>query len=229
MAEAGGGNFQFIGKASELRGFFERELGELLTVVAAGLSLSLTLPHGVHARLINAFPAERHGKRIDVALGDLPASDEVNLIFAVTVEPGEAGASHLATLSADWADPASDSRRSFDLTLPPLCLVDARTFEATPVDADVAEQGALQRAAVEQREAMRLDRQGRHAESRARMAAAAQRLAAAPATAAVYAMRTSAEVLASYDDEAMLSESVRKSATYDAHRYSRGKGNKPPA
>ncbi|HKG26038.1 MAG TPA: VWA domain-containing protein [Thermomicrobiales bacterium] len=229
LAEAGGGNFQFIGKAAELRGFFERELGELLTVVAAGLSLSLTLPHGVRARLVNAFPSERHGKRIDVALGDLPASDELNLVFAVSVATGGRNEERLATLSASWSDPATDSRRSFDLTLPPLRLADAATVEATPVDAGVAEQAALQRAAVEQREAMRLDRQGRYAESRVRMAAAAQALAAAPMTEAVYAMRMSAEALAAYDASETLSEEVRKSATYDALRYSRGKGKGTPA
>jgi Ca-activated chloride channel family protein len=225
MAEAGGGNFQFIGKAGELRGFFARELGELLTVVAAGLSLSLTLPPGARARLVNAFPAERHGDRLDVALGDLPASDELNLVFAVTIEAATRDATHLANLGALWSDPATDSRRSFDLTLPPLRLADQDTVDATPADPDVAEQAALQHAAIAQREAMRLDRQGRYAESRAKMAAAAHGLAAAPATASVMAMRMSAESLASYDASATLSEEVRKSATYRALRYSRGKAD----
>jgi Ca-activated chloride channel family protein len=226
MAEAGGGNFQFIGKTDELRGFFERELGELLTVVAAGLSLSLTLPPGVRAHLVNAFPAERHGTRWDVAIGDLPASDELNLIFAVTAEPGTRDTTHLATLNAVWSDPATDSRRSFDLTLPPLRLTDKSTVEATAVDADVAEQAALQRAAIDQREAMRLDRQGRYAESRARMAAAVQYLAAAPATASVAAMQTNVYELAMADEAAMLSEETRKGATYRALRQSRGKADK---
>ncbi|MEA2597045.1 MAG: Ca-activated chloride channel [Thermomicrobiales bacterium] len=225
MAEAGGGNFQFIDTSGELRAFFARELGELLTVVAAGLSLSLTLPHGVRARLINAFPAERHGKRIDVALGDLPASDELNLIFAVAVEPGARDATHLATLSAVWSDPTTDSRRSFDLTLPPLRLADSSTVDASPADPDVAEQAALQLAAVAQREAMRLDREGRYAESRSRMAASAHALAAAPATAAVHSMQMSAEALAAYDASETLSEGVRKSATYHALRFSRGKAD----
>ena len=72
---------------------------------------------------------------------------------------------------------------------------------------------------------MRLDRQGRYAESRARMASAAHALAAAPATAAVYSMQMDAEALASYDASATLSEEVRKSATYRALRYSRGKAD----
>jgi Ca-activated chloride channel family protein len=228
MAEAGGGNFQFVGKSDELRGFFERELGELLTVVAAGLSLSLSLPAGGRARLVNAFPAERHGDRLDVALGDLPATDELNLVFAVNIDPGARDTAHLATLNAVWSDPATDSTRSFDLTLPPLRLADQPTVDATPVDADVAEQAALQRAAIDQREAMRLDRQGRYAESRARMAAAVQYLAAAPATASVAAMQTSVYELAVADESAMLSEETRKGATYHALRQSRGKAHTAP-
>ncbi len=229
MAEAGGGNFQFIDKVSELRGFFAMELGELLTVVAAGLSLSLTLPHGVRARLVTPFPVERQGKRIDVELGDLPASGKVDLIFSVKVEGGARDSAHLATLNAVWSDPATDRRRSFDLTVPPLRLADAATVAGTPVDTDVAEEAALQRARVEQREAMRLDRQGRHAESRVRMAAASQAMAAAPATASVMEMRMDLDALAAYDPSAMLSEEVRKSTTYNAHRRLRGKGNTPPA
>jgi Ca-activated chloride channel family protein len=229
MAEAGGGNFQFIGRASELRAFFERELGELLTVVAAGLSISLTLPHGVRARLVNGFPVDRQGKTINVELGDLPATDELNLIFSIRVEAGTHSSEHLATLHAVWSDPATDSRRSFDLTLPPLRLADHATVEATPADSDVAEQAALQRAAVEQREAMRLDRQGRYAESRVRMAAASQALSAAPPTASVMAMKLDTDALAAYDQSAMLSEEVRKSTTYNALRRLRGKGNNPPA
>jgi hypothetical protein len=144
----------------------------------------------------------------------------------VTAEPGTRDTTHLATLNAVWSDPATDSRRSFDLTLPPLRLTDKSTVEATAVDADVAEQAALQRAAIDQREAMRLDRQGRYAESRARMAAAVQYLAAAPATASVAAMQTNVYELAMADEAAMLSEETRKGATYRALRQSRGKADK---
>jgi Ca-activated chloride channel family protein len=223
MAEAGGGNFQFIASSGELRGFFERELGELLTVVAAGLTFSITLPHGLRAHLVNAFPTERHGKRIDVALGDLPATDELNLIFAIDAAPASIGTNHLVSLGAVWADPATDSRQTFDLTLSPLRVVDPKTVDATPIDSDVAEQAALQRAAAGQREAMRLDRQGRFAESRAHLRHAATLLAAAPMTAQVSESYETAMMYAEQDETSGLSESIRKTATYDAFRRQRGK------
>jgi Ca-activated chloride channel homolog len=221
MTEAGGGNFQFIGHAGQLREFFECELGELLTVVAAEISLSLTLPHGVRARLINAFPTERHGKRIDVAIRDLPANEELNLIFAITVEPGMHDTTHIVALEASWSDPTTDRRASFDRSLP-LRLTDRATADATPVDSDVAEQAAVQRAEVAKREAMRLDRQGRYAESRAQLRQGAAFLAAAPATPYVQEMRMEADTLAAYD-LSPLTEEIRKDTTFRALRRSRGK------
>jgi Ca-activated chloride channel family protein len=223
LAEAGGGNFQFIEQPRQLRAFFERELGEMLAVVAAGLNLSLTLPHGLRARLLNLFPVNREGKRIDVAIGDLPASDEIHLIFAVSARSGEVGATHLVQLDASWTDPAADRRQSLCETLPPLVLADHATVNATPRDETVAEQAALQRSAVEQREAMRLDRAGRFAESRARMHAAAQALTAAPATDTVSERLAMAQQYAAYDATVAYDEPTRKRGAYDAHRHSRGK------
>jgi Ca-activated chloride channel family protein len=221
MAEAGGGNFQFIERPNQLRAFFEQELGELLSVVAAGMRFALTLPHGVRARLVSAYPVDRQGKRLDIAIGDLPAGEEVCLIFELTVAPGMIGATHLATFEATWADPAADAGRSFTLTLPPLVYADPATVEATPSDAGVSEQAALQRSAAEQREAMRLDRAGRHAESRARMRNAAQVLAAAPQTASVAGHYASAIRLADHDEAIAYDEATRKRGVYDAHRVSR--------
>ncbi len=223
LAEAGGGNFQFIEQPRQLRAFFERELGEMLTVVAAGLNLSLTLPHGLRARLLNLFPVNREGKRIDVAIGDLPATDEIYLIFAVASRPGAVASTHLVQLDASWADPAADRRQSISRTLPPLVLADRATVDATPVDPTVAEQAALQRAAAEQREAMRLDRAGRFAESRARMHVAAQALSMAPTTAMVSERLAMAQQYAAYDSTVAYDEPTRKRGAYDAHRHSRGK------
>ncbi|HET8521720.1 MAG TPA: VWA domain-containing protein [Thermomicrobiales bacterium] len=223
MAEAGGGNFQFIEQPSQLRAFFARELGELLTVVAADLNLSLTLPHGLRARLLNLFPVNREGNRLDIAIGDLPASDEIHLIFAVTARAGVTGASHLVQLDATWADPTADRRQSVSQILPPLVLADRATVEATPGDQIVAEQAGLQRAAAAQREAMRLDRAGRFAESRAHMRAAAQSLAMAPPTTMVAERLAMAQQYADYDPTVAYDESTRKRGAYDAHRHSRGK------
>src|SRR5687768_7533972 len=68
MAEAGGGNFAFVEHPKDLPAFFARELGEALSVVASSASISLSVPKGVRARLLNPFPVEREGKQLSIAL-----------------------------------------------------------------------------------------------------------------------------------------------------------------
>lgn len=223
MAEAGGGNFQFIERADELRAFFAREVNDLLTVTAAGLRLSLTLPPEVAAALVNPFPCERQGDRIEVALGDLPASDELHLVFLVRVPAGPVGTAHRVAMTATWADPAADVRRTTDLAPARLLLADPATVALAALDPDIAEQAALQRAAAERRAAMRLDRAGRYDDARARMRAAADALRAAPMTAAIMdELRVTAN-LAAAPASAPYAEDVRKRATFDAFRRARGK------
>jgi Ca-activated chloride channel family protein len=221
LAEAGGGNFQFIEHAAQLREFFEKELGELLTIAAAGLTISLTLPHGVRARLLNSYPVERTGKRIDVSLGELPAGDEVNLIFALTVAPAAVDTSHQISVDAAWADPIADVRRSISMFLPALLVDDPKEVERTPIDETVRELVLLQRAAADQREAIRLDRAGRHVESRAHLKQVAQYLSAAPASVDIQARLHGIQGLAEYDENTAYGEAIRKQAIHEAHRDSR--------
>jgi Ca-activated chloride channel family protein len=221
MAEAGGGNFQFIEHAGQLRAFFERELGELLTIAAAGLTISLKMPHGVRARLLNSYPAERAGKHVNVAIGELPAGEEVNLIFKLKIAPGAAGNLHQLSLEANWTDPTADARRSLCPDLAALLLADQKAVDAAPIDETVGEKVALERANADQREAIRLDRAGRHAESRAQLREMASYLQVAPSSARVQAKLSRVEYLASFADDATYDESTRKQATFEAHYDSR--------
>ncbi len=223
MAEAGGGNFQFIAHPGELRAFFTRELGELLTVIATDFTVSLTLPAGVRARLISAFPSEQRRNQIDVSLRDLSASETLCLVFSVTSEAGEPGTARLATLRASWADPSADTRRAQDLTLPPLVLADAESVAATPEDPEVAEEAAIQRAAAERRKAMRLDRQGRSREAKMYLQRSAAYLAAAPQSARVAEEFSMSAALADMDADEGYGEDVRKQVTFAAMRRLRGK------
>jgi Ca-activated chloride channel family protein len=221
MAEAGGGNFQYIAGASQLREFFERELGDLLEIAAAGMTISLTLPHGVRAQLLNFFPAQRIGKRIDVSIGELSANDEINLVFALQVAPGKVGTSHQISVEATWADPIADARRSVAMFLPALLVDEPNKVEQAPVDETVREQVAKKRAASDQREAVRLDRAGRYVESRAKLLAADAYLAAAPPSAEISHLRMEFKNMAEYDASIAYDEATRKQAIHDAHHRSR--------
>jgi Ca-activated chloride channel family protein len=223
MSEAGGGNFQYIERPDQLPAFFQVEIGELLSLVATGFTLSVTLPHGVRARLVNAFPVERTGKRIDVAIGEIPSGNEIQLVFDVTVEPGGIGTVHTVALAAAWTDPMADDSRRFERSLPPLTVVSREDAERAPVDPAVLEEAAVQRGSAAQREAMRLDRAGRHAESRAHLRESHAMLAAAPQSARVTDFAMELNMLAEADPNAGFASSVHKRATFDSMRRSRGK------
>ena len=223
MAEAGGGTFGFAASAAELPAFFARELRELLSVAAAGLSFDLTLPHGVRAELVSAFPHERHGTRIAVALGDLPAGDELTIVFGVRVAAGAVGTAHALRLDASWADPAADARRSLRVEPAPLVVAAAGTVAAADVDPLVVERAALQRASIARREALALDRAGRHLESRAGMQRAASYLLAAPMTAEIREDLSTTAGFAAAEADAAYSELDRKRAAFHDARRARGR------
>jgi hypothetical protein len=225
MTEAGGGNYKHIRRSDELTGFFQEEIGELMTIVAASLTLSLTLPHGVRANLVNAFPSERTGKRIDVAIGDIPAGNELRLVFDLTVEKGRIGTMHPIGIAFSWTDPAADRSRTLDLPVPPLTIVTNSAYDRMEVDAFVQEEAVVERGNAAQREAMRLDRAGRFAESRARLRESSAMLAAAPQSARVMGMAMEIDALANIAEDHAYDTTVHKQVTYDAMRRSRGQQN----
>jgi len=223
LAEAGGGNFQFIETPDALPAFFGRELRELLTVAAAALTVSLTFPPGADADLIGPFPTERRGRTLRIALGDLPAGDERDLILALRLPPGAAGERLQFGATVAWVDPAADARRSLAADPPPLTRATPARIAETPADPLVAERAAIQRATAERRQAIALDRAGRFAESRARMRQAAAILAAAPTTDAVGADLRLSEAYAAASAAAPYAERDRKRGAWENALRARGR------
>ena len=226
MAEAGGGNFQYVADPEQLRAFFAAELQELFSVTASGLTITLTLPAGVAANLVSAFPAEAKGGRLDVAIGDLPAADEIDLVFTMTAERGAVGDRLPVAVVARWTDPRADARREQDVVLESLRRLTPDQIAGMPGDQLVVERAALQRAAAERREGLELDRAGRFAESRARMANARSLLSKAPKSDAVqFDLKVSALLaedinLGGYDSH------VRKSTQFGESQRRRGRAER---
>lgn len=222
MAEAGGGNFKYVANPAELREFFSEELQELFTVHATGFTIGFTCPHGARAELISAFPVTRHGKRFEVAIGDIAARDEVDLVFAVRVKPGAVHTALPFEVTAAWTDPREDQRHRVTIALETLSRAAGPDVTNAPADPLVQERSALQRAAAERRTALDLDRQGRHRESRLRMAEAQAFLLAAPMTEAVAFDLQESNVMASFSDDFAYSQHDRKAA--QEREYQRRKG-----
>jgi Ca-activated chloride channel family protein len=227
MAEAGGGNFQYVSDPEALRGFFATELQELFSVAATGFTVSLSLPSGVTATLVSAFPVETQGACVDVAIGDLPAGDEIDLIFTVTAESGDIGEPIPVAAVARWTDPRADARREREIALDPLRRVSAEEIGNITRDDLVAEQAALQQAAAARRAGLDLDRAGRFAESRAMMADAQVLLDLAPMTDAVRYQLEESAFLAAAPATGGYSSHVRKSAQHREAQRRRGRTDRP--
>jgi Ca-activated chloride channel homolog len=228
MAEAGGGNFQYVSGPEGLRTFFAHELQELFSVAATGLTITLVLPTGVDAELVSAFPVELRGNALEVAIGDLPAGDEIDLVFTVRAGHGNTGDLLPVDVTACWTDPRADARREYVATLEPLRRADGRDVTAATPDDLVVERAARKRAAAERRAGLELDRAGRFAESRARMRQSQAYLAAAPMTAAVQADLAETVALAFEPATAGYGSHLRKSAQYRDTLRRRGRQGPEP-
>ena len=228
MAEAGGGNFQYVADPEGLRAFFARELQELFSVTATGFIVTLALPPGFHTELVSAFPVESRANALDVAIGDLPAGDEIDLVFTLRVEPGFAGDLLPVAVTACWTDPRADARREIIASPTPLRRVDLSEIDAVASDESVVERAARQRAAAERRAGLDLDRAGRFQESRARMIRSRDFLAAAPMTAEVRADLAETTALAFESPAAAYDSHLRKSAQFRDNLRRRGRAGRDP-
>lgn len=222
MAEAGGGNFRFIGQPSELPAFFADELGELTSIIGLRPRLELTLPLGLRAYLANAFPVTRVGKTLTIDLRDLASGDGIDLIFRVTTGPWSPGPIPPFAARLVWTDPDSGQHVALDCPIDPLSRVSAEEAGVVPGDDMVRERAGLELAARAHREAIRLDREGRFEESRHQFRSAGQALLAAPQSVEVAAQIRVSEELASASMAAPLAERTRKERVAYHADHSRG-------
>jgi Ca-activated chloride channel family protein len=221
MAEAGGGTFQYIAQPSELSAFFENEIGNLLAITAIHPRLRLTLPDGIHAHLINAFPHHREGKTITVDLRDLSVGDEVMLVFDASVAPGVAGSSLVPAFDLRWTETVTNERSRLQGQAVSIARVTSEDAADVLPDDDVAVTVAIERAAKAQREAIELDRAGRFEESRSAFRVAHNMMTAAPATPEIELERKLTQSLANAP-LAALKEEIRKERIFTNLRRSRG-------
>jgi Ca-activated chloride channel family protein len=234
LVEAGGGNFAWIGEPGDLPAFFEQEIGGLTAIAALRPQVEITLPPGLRAHLLNMFPTSRQGKTITIDVRDLADGDEVHLMLVVTHRGRAASRSRLTGVFRS-IDPQTGQRMAVELEIPALARVPDAEAHAAPLDNAVSIRRAREQSLLDQREALRLDREGRFAESRQAFAVSRLRLEDADTRAAAtgYAGLTdeairdlraatvqSADLAAA--PAAPLSEAIHKERAANRARHSRG-------
>ncbi len=226
MAEAGGGDFAFVNRPSEIPAFFARELDRVQRIVLAGTVVTITLPKSVFGRLVSAFPEQRLHKTFDIAIGDIPANDEVSIVFDVTTPASVAGAMLGCSVTATWKDVETAKTVTVDITPEPLEVVPQGSHRLGHTDSAVSIETALQRAARQQREAMRLDREGRFQESRQFHRQARTVLDDAPDSPLIAERRAEARGLAEYSAASAFPEQIRKQSVHNVMRRGRGRDDR---
>jgi len=117
MATEGGGNFYFIENATQIPDLITSEIGEALEVVIPKAALTVALPRGAEAEVMNRFHAQKlHGESaIRIELGDLVSAQELNVVIKVKFPHGGIGSavSASASLGGDVALFEAEARVSW--------------------------------------------------------------------------------------------------------------------
>ena len=175
MAEQGGGHFYYIERPDQIPGMFERELGDLLTVVAREAFLALYIPRSVSLELLGDLPHERAGKRLRIFLGDMYGGERRALFTRVITPPDMPGTSLVLRGELGYAD-LSGRTTTVAATVAFSYVREAEVLLA-PVVAEVLERAGEVEMAAATAQALRLERAGQRQQAQALLQ---HTLAAAP-------------------------------------------------
>lgn len=179
MAEAGGGHFYYIERPEQIPDYLASELGELLTVVARSVQMSVAVTGNAAIQCLNDLPIAS-GK---YQLGDLSEAAIVDLLFSLDIAPGN---QQPITLQVDvsWVEADSQAERRAAAESGLALGTDDAAAAAEP-DGDTVRQVVLVRGARVREQALVHNRKGEYREAKrmvdAELAELRSMSAAAPA------------------------------------------------
>ncbi len=110
LAAESDGNHAFVESSRDLVRIFERELGDILSVVAREVRIEIRCADGVRPLRIVGREADIVGQRAYASLNELYGSQEKYLLLELEVPAGRAGEERdVATVDVAYADTASKS------------------------------------------------------------------------------------------------------------------------
>ena len=152
LADAGGGNFQFIESAVQIADFVASEVGEALATTVREAVLVVDAGPGAIVESINDFPCREAEGTWRIAIGSLYSRQTLTPVLRITFPKGEAGnsrdvtirvedqdhalANAKATMTFTWASQKENDKQSRDVSVDRL---------AASLDAARAERDALER------------------------------------------------------------------------------------
>ncbi len=155
IADAGGGNYYYIGSPEDIPVALEQELGELSSVVGQNLTVDF---RAQDAQVVAVLGFD--GNQLPAAAGDVQAGATRSVILALAVPASEAGEAVLGEVRCSWT-PLGRALERVERKITVSAVVSddpVRVREAQ--DEEVLRAAHLQLAAVENREATRSAAQG---------------------------------------------------------------------
>jgi Ca-activated chloride channel homolog len=168
MANAGGGAFYFIESPEVTPVIFQEELQGLLSVVGQNLTISLDQTEYINeVRQLNAYPMQKHGRRVTCRLGDVFGDEIKALLLELTIPAlKEIGTRQIATLRFEYDELTEGGSRHQMYEMPVMVNVaTASAFAPTTFNRDVRRSVLLLSAAQARRSAVEAADKGRYAEA----------------------------------------------------------------
>jgi len=211
LATEGGGHFFYIEQPRQIPDVFQRELGELLTVVAREAFVSVTLPPGTDVELLGELPHERTGQHLRIFLGDLFAGAERRVYANMLIPPHKSGASIVITSDLSYADLDAHTH-TLAVDLPLQYVTEAEVLRVS-LNKELLERAGTIELATTAARALRLERAGQHRQAQALMQQSLQSNAAHIPAPVAAAYQQLAENL-----EQGLNEGQRKAVHFAAYK-----------
>ena len=176
MARAGGGRVSHVTDKATAREAFAGELAELAGTVLSSIALDLRLPPGLSLTLLSQFPFTTSGSAITIEPRDLQSGAPLDLILLASFT-GPGNAAELP-VTGFWSgvDAITGQSTTGTIEVPSLRVVSLADAQRFPVNPAVSILRTMEETLLDQREALRLDREHDFGTSRAVFADIHQRL-----------------------------------------------------
>jgi len=160
------GNHAFVEHPDDLVGIFNKEFGDVFSVVGQGAEVEIEFPENIHPLRTLGRPAKIDDQRVNFDLRQIYGGQEKYLLIEVEIA-GEAARDRLqaAELSARYTDMRTKQSATLEDRVPLTFSDDAETIEASR-DKDVLSAATRQIATARSEEAVKLRDSGRVEEAK---------------------------------------------------------------
>lgn len=172
MADAGGGNFQFIESAAQIADFVASEVGEALAITVREGVLVVDAGAGAVVESLNDFPCRQEGTAWRVAFGSLAGGQELKAVLCVTLPEGKSWETRDVTVRVEDHDAALGQASATAR----FTWAGHAENDRQPRDREVDRQVAALYAARAEREALERNRKGDYEGARKAIAGCVDRI-----------------------------------------------------